>query len=445
MYKSSLLLLFNHLCIHPPQKIKYLLFKLVIFSSTVNITKGDSYNLVRPWLGNGLLTSTGKKWFHDRKLITPAFHFSILNKFAVIQSEQAEILTKNLEKELAKNIGKPVDTLPFITNTTLAIICETAMGVNIHAQDSVMQYSEKLNETSHLVLKRFYKPWYTYDWLYYLLPEGKKFKSAVETLHAFTQKVIRKKKAERHLQRDHAQFENEDNDFSPDKPKRKAFLDLLLDQNMKDDTPLTDEELRAQVDTVMFAGHDTTSIGITWTLFLLGNNPEYQEKVHEELKEVFGDSESPASIKEISELKYLERVFKETLRMFPSVPIVSRKLSEDVKLGNCIIPKDTAILCSILLMQRNPKIWPDPMKFDPDRFLPENSKLRNPYAYIPFSAGPRNCIGQKFAILEAKIILCAILRKWRVKSVKTLDTIKYGCSIILRPTEKVLIHFTPKK
>ncbi|KAL0132780.1 hypothetical protein PUN28_000481 [Cardiocondyla obscurior] len=102
---------------------------------------------------------------------------------------------------------------------------------------------------------------------------------------------------------------------------------------MKDDTPLTDEELRAQVDTVMFAGHDTTSIGITWTLFLLGNNPEYQEKVHEELKEVFGDSESPASIKEISELKYLERVFKETLRMFPSVPIVSRKLSEDVKLG----------------------------------------------------------------------------------------------------------------
>ncbi|KAL0132782.1 hypothetical protein PUN28_000481 [Cardiocondyla obscurior] len=83
----------------------------------------------------------------------------------------------------------------------------------------------------------------------------------------------------------------------------------------------------------MFAGHDTTSIGITWTLFLLGNNPEYQEKVHEELKEVFGDSESPASIKEISELKYLERVFKETLRMFPSVPIVSRKLSEDVKLG----------------------------------------------------------------------------------------------------------------
>jgi len=113
-------------------------------------------------------------------------------------------------------------------------------------------------------------------------------------------------------------------------------------------------------------------------------------------------------------------------------------------LGNYTLPKGETIVLAIILAHRNPKVWPDPLKFDPDRFLPENSKHRNPYAYIPFSAGPRNCIGQKFALLEEKIILTAILRRWRVKSVKMFDMIKYGFSITLRPSEEVLIHFMPK-
>jgi len=114
-------------------------------------------------------------------------------------------------------------------------------------------------------------------------------------------------------------------------------------------------------------------------------------------------------------------------------------------LGSYTFPKGVTVVLPIQLAHRNPKVWPDPLKFDPDRFLPENTKYRNPYAYIPFSAGPRNCIGQRFALLEEKIVLTAILRKWRVKSVKTFDTIKYGGSLILRPSEEVLIHFTPKK
>ncbi|XP_011055130.1 PREDICTED: cytochrome P450 4C1-like isoform X2 [Acromyrmex echinatior] len=416
----------------------------LIFPSTVNITKGNSYDLLKPWLGNGLLTSTGKQWFHDRKLIGPTFHFSILDQFAVILSEKAEILTKCLEKKIKDNPGKAVDIFPFMINVTLDIICETAMGVDVHAQEIVNEYTSTVHQISKLISNRMIQPWYWIDWLYYLLPTGKQFKSMLDILHGFTKKVISKKKIDRQSQ--NAKLENEDDEFNIGKRKRKAFLDLLLDQNEKDYcTPLTDDELRAQVDTFMFEGHDTTAVAITWALFLLGNNLEHQEKVHKELEEIFGDSEVPASVKELSQLKYLERVIKETLRIFPSVPLIVRELVEDVKIDNYTLMKGTSVILTILLAHRNPAVWPDPLKFDPDRFLPENSQNRNPYAYIPFSAGPRNCIGQRFALLEEKTVLTAILRKWRVKSVKTIDTIEYGGSLITRPVEEVFIHFTPKK
>ncbi|XP_050456470.1 cytochrome P450 4C1-like isoform X1 [Cataglyphis hispanica] len=417
----------------------------IIFPSTVNIEKGFPYELLEPWLGKGLLTSTGKQWNHDRKLIGPTFHFGILNQFAVIMSEKAEILTKCLEREIAKNPEKAINIFPFAANVALDIICETAMGVDVHAQESETKYTTSIHRTSKLMLDRFIQPWYWMDWLYNMVPSGKEHNSLLNTIHTFTKEVIRKKKIARQSGNDSPKSENEDDELDIGKRKGKAFLDLLLDQNEKTDMPLTDDELRAQVDTFMFEGHDTTAVAITWTLFLLGNNLEHQEKLHEELEEVFKDSKTPASVKELSQLKYLDRVIKETLRIFPSVPIITRKLAEDVKIDDYTLPKDTTVLLEIALTHKNPQVWTDPKKFDPDRFLPENSKHRNPYAYIPFSAGPRNCIGQRFALLEEKTILTAILRKWRVKSVKTTETVQYGLNIIYQPCEEIFIHFTPKK
>ncbi|CAL1674035.1 unnamed protein product [Lasius platythorax] len=418
-------------------------FLEIILPSTVNIEKGQPYEMLHSWLGKGLLTSTGKQWFHDRKLIGPTFHFSILDQFAIVMSEKAEILTKCLEREVAKNPGKAINIFPFANNVALDVICETAMGVDVCAQEVETKYTATIHRGSKLILERLFRPWYWPDWLYNLVPSGKEYKSGLNTIHKFTREVISKKKIARQSRNGYAKSENEDDDIG--KRKRKAFLDLLLDQNEKDEAPLTDDELRAQVDTFMFEGHDTTAVAITWTLFLLGNNLEHQEKVHEELEEVFKDSKTPASVKELSQLKYLDRIIKETLRLYPSVPTITRKLAEEVKIGDYTLPKDVTVVLGIAFTHINPQVWSDPKKFDPDRFLPENSKHRNPYAYIPFSAGPRNCIGQRFALLEEKTILTAILRKWRVKSVKKSDEIQYGATLIFRPCEDIFVHFMSKK
>ncbi|XP_029660884.1 cytochrome P450 4C1-like [Formica exsecta] len=420
-------------------------FLEIILPSTVNIEKGFPYHLMESWLGKGLLLSTGKQWNHDRKLIGPTFHFSILDQFAVVISEKAEILTKCLEREIAKNTGKAINIFPFANNVALDIICETAMGVDIHAQEVETEYTTTIHRSSKLIADRFCQPWLWSDWLYNLVPSGRKYNSGLSKIHKFTNEVIRKKKISRQSRNSSVKSENEDDELDMGKRKRKAFLDLLLDENEKAETPLTDDELRAQVDTFMFEGHDTTAVAITWTLFLLGNNLEHQEKVHEELEEVFKDSKIPASVKELSQLKYLDRIIKETLRFYPSVPMVSRKLAEDVKINDYTLPKGAIVVLQIAITHINPEVWPDPKKFDPDRFLPDNSEHRNPYAYIPFSAGPRNCIGQRFALLEEKTILTAILRKWRVKSVKTADAVSYGATLIFRPSEDIYIHFTSKK
>lgn len=134
----------------------------------------------------------------------------------------------------------------------------------------------------------------------------------------------------------------------------------------------------------------------------------------------------------MSDMKYLERVIKEAMRLYPPVPIIGRKLSEDVQLDGYCIPAGCMIKIDLYNLHRDPRYFVDPEKFDPDRFLPEFSN-RHPYAYIPFSAGPRNCIGQKFASYEEKAVICAIMRNFKIRAVDKRDDVKMINELVLRP------------
>jgi cytochrome P450 family 4 subfamily V len=217
-----------------------------------------------------------------------------------------------------------------------------------------------------------------------------------------------------------------------------AFLDLLI--NMAENDQLTFTDICDEVNTFMFEGHDTTATGMNWALHLLGCYPDIQEKVHQELDAVFGDDPRDVSFDDLKSLPYLECCLKESLRLFPSVPMFARTLGEDATIAGRVITNNTQVVIIPYMVHRDPKHWTDPELYNPDRFLAANSNGRHPYAYLPFSAGARNCIGQRFALMEEKTMMAWILRYFKVKSVHRRDQIRPKGELILRPSEGVHVE-----
>jgi cytochrome P450 family 4 subfamily V len=302
------------------------------------------------------------------------------------------------------------------------------MGRHVNAQ----QYKDsdyvtaiyKLNQVIH---ERQKNPMYWPEFMFTLFGRKKEHDWCLQVVHGFTNKVIEER---------YRALRN-DGTLSPNSTGRKrlAFLDLLID--MAEKNQLTFQDICDEVNTFMFEGHDTTATGMNWALHLLGCNPEIQAKVHQELDAVFGDDARDVDFDDLRNLPYLECCLKEALRLFPSVPMFARTLQGDASIAGYSIPCGTQVIIYPYLVHRDPKHWPDPEIYNPDRFLAENSNGRHPYAYLPFSAGARNCIGQRFALMEEKTMMAWILRYFTIKSVHRRDQIQPKGELILRPSEGV--------
>ncbi|KAB7505400.1 putative cytochrome P450 [Armadillidium nasatum] len=305
------------------------------------------------------------------------------------------------------------------------------MGRSINAQDNPQsEYVKAIHDMGRIIMVRFARPWLQFEFLYKRTQWGRLEKKSLEILHKFSLDTIKQRKME--YKRLKSQKIGKEETSISGKKKRQAFLDLLIEYSEENEF-LTEENIREEVDTFMFEGHDTTAAGINWAIYLIGRHPEIQEKVYRELELIFGRSERPASSADIREMKYLECCIKESLRLIPSVPFFARNLTEDM-----------IIAVILYALHRDPKHFPDPLKFQPERFLPENSMKRNPYAYVPFSAGPRNCIGQKFALLEEKVVLSSLFRKFRVESLGKFEDLKLTGDLIMRPEEEMFVKIFPR-
>lgn len=402
--------------------------EVALGSGKQHMSKSWSYGFLHPWLGRGLLTSYGERWRHHRKVITPTFHFGILDSFCEVFAEKSNILVQKLN-EFADGSGQSVDVYPFVTRAALDIISEAAMGTMVNAQDDPNNaYVHSVYITAELLLRRSLRPWLYSDMLYALTDDGKRAAKHLNILHRFSKDVIAKRKQLRQI--------NETNNNLP--KKRLAFLDLLLENS----ETLSDSDIREEVDTFMFEGHDTTTAAIVWALLLLGLHPDIQEQVHDELEHIFHGSDRPATLSDYSEMHLLDRVIKETLRLYPSVPNIGREISEDVQIGQYLVPKGTTAVIELVHLHQDERYFPDHRRFDPDRFLPENTVGRHPYAYLPFSAGPRNCIGQKFAVLEEKAVISSLVRNFKWSSaVRDRHEVVYVYELIMRPISGIPLIF----
>uniref|UniRef100_UPI003B6740D6 cytochrome P450 4C1-like n=1 Tax=Pieris rapae TaxID=64459 RepID=UPI003B6740D6 len=407
----------------------------IVLSSFKYHQKSMIYTLLRPWLQNGLLVSKGPQWQERRKILTPTFHFNILKKYYPAMVDNTERLLKVLDKinELATDIP------PVISEFTLTTICETAMGTKLHEDAGGKKYKDAIHDIKNVLFQRFVYVPLAIDFIFRLTPLYKRHQKSLSTIHKFTQNVIKNRKGQlKDISETNAVNDDTDKDSHYGK-NRTAFLDFLISAQKEG---LTDDiGIQEEVDTFMFEGHDTVSSAITFCLLLLAENKAIQNRVVDELKTIFMGNTRTATLEDLSSMHYLECCIKESMRLYPPVPFISRKLPEAVTLSNYVVPKGSMCHIHIFDLHRQESLFANSLKFDPDRFLPENSVGRHPYAYIAFSAGPRNCIGQKFAMMEMKLVLSSILRRFEIKPVTKCEDLKFTADIILKNSKPIKMKF----
>ena len=355
-----------------------------VLSNNACIDKSHEYTMVECWLGKGLGTRNGDDWRTRRKILGPAFHFTVLKDFIPIINEQSQIFCKVLSKK-----EDTADISQLAINCALDIICETAMGVKLNTQfEPLNVYARALHRFTEIFVVRILSPWLWPDLIFFNTPLGRELATQVKTLHQFTRGVIQNRKADvlNELQsmyqkvatenkHDQQQLQlqqelNNNNDTtctesvdgessSPTtdiKPKKRlAFLDLLIKLHLEG--VITEEEVREEVDMFTFAGHDTTGIAIAFAMYCIGLHPDVQEKLHQEMDCIFGDdTERPVTAEDLRQMTYLECVIKESLRLYPAGPFFARHLAEDVVAGGYLLPKGTVAWLCILSLHMNKEV-----------------------------------------------------------------------------------------
>lgn len=393
--------------------------------------KGSFYNYLRPWLGNGVLTAYGATWKRKRRMVTPAFHFQVLKGFQDVFHKHILKIFKHWDGKAERQ--EEVDTTIDITHLTLDVIGECAFAYDIDALSSGRRvpYVNAVYRCAELMYERTFSALHSIQWVYDLTAPGRETKKELKVVYDFITKVLinRREVLEQQMKDEGVETVQE---LIEERDTKPSFIDILFSSKGDDGELLGMDEVVEETNTFMFEGHDTTSSGLSFALYYMCKFPHIQERVYEEVSSVLGP-DGLASIADLNKLSYTKCVLEESLRLSPVVPIISRELTEPMEIGGYAIPSGAQIMIHPWVLHRQPDIWENAEEFDPSRFTMEGRKKQGAYDYIPFSAGPRNCVGQKFAMQEELTVFSALINRYRLEMVGSPDDVIPHPTLVLRP------------
>jgi len=358
----------------------------VLVTHQNNFTKGRALEKTKRLLGEGLLTNEGASHLRQRRLIQPLFHKQKIESYGS---------TMILRAERMRNQWRDQDTIDVsheMARLTLAIVGDTLFGMDVEGDAIEVRESMKIiADTFRLLMLPFS------EYLEKLpLPGMIRIREALNSLDEVVYRMIKARRQEGVTGHD--------------------LLSLLLSaQDEEEGGGMTDKQVRDEALTLFLAGHETTSNALTWTWLLLSQNPEVEKRFHAELDSVFENR--PPVTADASRLSYTNNILAESMRLYPPAWILGRRAIEDYPVGNYLVPSKSVILMSQYLIHRDPRFYKNPEVFDPDRWMPEVQRERPKFAYFPFGAGTRVCIGEQFAWMEAVLLLATIGQKWRLRLV----------------------------
>jgi cytochrome P450 len=366
--------------------------------------------------GAGLLTSEGEPWRRHRRIMQPAFHHGGLDQIAEPTLRSAERLRRAWRDVPA---GQPVDVDAALMRATLELI-----GCTLFADDLAgpgERVVAAVDEALHVVLARARSPFANGPLGRLPSPSRRRLRRSVAILDQVGGEVVRRRRA--------LGIGPEDGDL----------LAVLLRAGT--DGQLTDVEIRDELVTLVIAGHETVASSLTWTLHLLAGDAQMQDRLQAELDAVLAGRAPDWS--DLPALVYTRAVLDESLRLYPPAWLITRRALEEDEVDGVAVPAGTLILISPWLLHRSSKLWADPLHFDPTRFLEPDSARRRA-GYLPFGAGPRLCIGREFALVEATLLLAALLRDQSVRRPPGSSTPRVDALVTLRPRGGLPLLIVPR-
>ncbi len=361
------------------------LIKEVLVTRQSKFIKSRGLQRAKRFLGDGLVTVEGEVHIRQRRLMQPAFHRERIASYGATMVEYAERTRESWRG------GETVDVLHEMGRLTLGVIGHTMFGSEVQSE------AEEIGDALTLIMRQFNRlvmPFSEYlDKL--PLPSNRRIERAAARLDTTVFRMIAERRAS-----------GED---------RGDLLSMLLAARDEegDGTGMDDTQLRDQAMTIFLAGHETTANALTWTFYLLSQNPEVEARLHAEIDEALGGR--LPSFDDLPKLRYAEMVVAESMRLFSPAWAIGRQALEDFPLRDFVIPAKSMVLMSQWVMHRDARFWPDPERFDPERWTPEARAARPKFAYFPFGGGSRVCIGEQFAWMEAVLLLSTLAQRWRLR------------------------------